>query len=106
MKLRTQKAQLLGFSTSADFILDDTMAKTPKAVYDLLNTVWTPAVAKAKEEAGELQKLMDAEGKSEKLEPWDWWYYSEKLRNAPQSAIRHEPCCNNGIYSVAISSMG
>ena len=82
MKLRTQKAQLLGFATSADFILDDTMAKTPKAVYDLLNTVWTPAVAKAKEEATELQKLMDAEGKGEKLEPWDWWYYSEKLRKA------------------------
>lgn len=82
MKLRTQKAQLLGFTTSADFILDDTMAKTPKAVYDLLNTVWTPALAKAKEEVGELQKLIDAEGKGEKLEPWDWWYYSEKLRKA------------------------
>ena len=82
MKLRTQKAQLLGFATSADFILDDTMAKTPKAVYDLLNTVWTPALAKAKEEVAELQKLMDAEGKGEKLEPWDWWYYSEKLRKA------------------------
>jgi len=73
---------LLGFATSADFILDDTMAKTPKAVYDLLNTVWTPAVAKAKAEAAELQKLMDAEGKGEKLEPWDWWYYTEKLRKA------------------------
>jgi len=82
MKLRTQKAQLLGFATSADFILDDTMAKTPKAVYDLLNTVWTPALAKAKEEVAELQKLMDAEGRGEKLEPWDWWYYSEKLRKA------------------------
>ncbi|MDD4991203.1 MAG: M3 family metallopeptidase [Paludibacter sp.] len=82
MKLRTQKAQLLGFATSADFILDDTMAKTPKAVYDLLNSVWTPALAKAKEEAAELQKLMDAEGKGEKLEAWDWWYYSDKLRKA------------------------
>lgn len=82
MKLRTQKAQLLGFATSADFILDDTMAKTPKAVYDFLHTVWTPAIAKAKEEAAELQKLMDAEGKGEKLEAWDWWYYSEKLRKA------------------------
>ncbi len=82
MKLRTQKAQLLGFATSADFILDDTMAKTPKAVYDFLSTVWTPALAKAKEEAAELQKLMDAEGKGEKLEAWDWWYYSEKLRKA------------------------
>jgi peptidyl-dipeptidase Dcp len=82
MKLRTMKAQLLGFATSADFILDDTMAKTPKAVYDLLKTVWTPALAKAKEEAAELQKLMDAEGKGEKLEAWDWWYYTEKLRKA------------------------
>ena len=80
MKLRTQKAQLLGFATSADFILDDTMAKTPQAVYDLLQKVWVPAVAKAKGEAGELQKLMDAEGKGERLQPWDWWYYSEKLR--------------------------
>jgi len=85
MKLRTQKAQLLGFATSADFILDDTMAKTPKAVYDLLKTVWTPALAKAKEEAAELQKLMDAEGKGEKLEAWDWWYYSDKLRKAKYS---------------------
>ena len=82
MKLRTQKAQLLGFATSADFILDDTMAKTPKAVYDLLKTVWTPALAKAKEEAAELQKIMDTEGKGEKIEPWDWWYYTEKLRKA------------------------
>ncbi|MDR3653929.1 MAG: M3 family metallopeptidase [Paludibacter sp.] len=82
IKLRTQKANLLGFATSADFILDDTMAKTPKAVYDFLATVWEPSVKKAKEEAAELQKLMDAEGKGEKLEPWDWWYYSEKLRVA------------------------
>jgi len=82
MKLRTQKAQLLGFATSADFILDDTMAKTPKAVYALLNTVWTPALTKAKEETAELQKLQDAEGKGEKIEAWDWWYYSERLRKA------------------------
>ena len=82
MKLRTQKAQLLGFATSADFILDDTMAKTPKAVYALLNTVWTPALAKAKEETAELQKLQGAEGKGEKIEAWDWWYYSERLRKA------------------------
>lgn len=82
MKLRVQKAKLLGFDTPAAFILDDTMAKTPKAVYDFLQTVWTPALAKAKAEAAELQKLMDAEGKGEKLEAWDWWYYTEKLRKA------------------------
>lgn len=80
MKLRTQRAQLLGFATSADFILDDTMAKTPKNVYNFLQSVWEPAVNKAKEEAIELQKLMDKEGKGEKIEAWDWWYYSEKLR--------------------------
>lgn len=82
MKLRTRKAQLLGFANSAEFVLDDTMAKTPEAVYNLLQTMWKPSVAKAKEEAAELQKMMDAEGKGEKLEAWDWWYYSEKLRKA------------------------
>lgn len=80
MKLRVQKAKLLGFESPAAFILDNTMAKTPKAVYDFLATVWNPAVAKAKTEAAELQAMMDAEGKGEKLEPWDWWYYAEKLR--------------------------
>jgi len=82
MKLRTQKAQLLGFETSAAFILDDTMAKTPKTVYDFLATIWTPSLSKAKEEAAELQKLMDVDAKGQKLEAWDWWYYSEKLRKA------------------------
>ncbi|MHB9055851.1 MAG: M3 family metallopeptidase [Paludibacteraceae bacterium] len=82
MKLRIRKAHLLGFASPAAFILDDTMAKTPETVYSFLNKVWKPAVAKAKAEAAELQKMMDAEGKGEKLEPWDWWYYTEKLRKA------------------------
>lgn len=80
MKLRVERAQLFGFDTPAAFILDDTMAKTPKAVYDFLATVWEPALKQAKVEAAELQKLMDAEGKNEKLEAWDWWFYAEKLR--------------------------
>nr|MBP6634852.1 M3 family metallopeptidase [Paludibacter sp.] len=74
--------QLLGFETPAAFILDNTMAKTPQAVYDFLKTVWEPAVKQAKVEAAELQKLLDAEGKGEKLEAWDWWFYAEKLRKA------------------------
>lgn len=82
MKLRVQQAQLFGFTTPAGFILDNTMAKTPEAVYSFLETVWTPSLAQAKVEAVELQKLMDEEGKGEKLEPWDWWYYAEKLRKA------------------------
>ena len=82
MKLRVQQAQLFGFTTPAGFILDNTMAKTPETVYSFLETVWTPSLAQAKVEAAELQKLMDEEGKGEKLEPWDWWYYAEKLRKA------------------------
>ncbi len=82
IELRLQKAKLLGFETAADFILDDTMAKTPKQVYDFLATVWEPALNKAKVEAAELQKLMNVEGKGENLEPWDWWFYSEKLRKS------------------------
>lgn len=82
MKLRVKKANLLGFESPAAFILDNTMAKTPEAVYSFLDKVWQPALAKAKEERTELQKLMDAEGKGEKLEPWDWWFYTEKLRKA------------------------
>ena len=113
MKLRTQRAQLLGFATSADFKLDDTMAKTPKAVYDLLKTVWTPAVAKAKEEAADLQKIMDADGKNEKLEPWDWWYYSEKLRksnyNLDEEALRPYFKLENvrqGVFDLATKLYG
>jgi len=113
IKLRTQKAQLLGFATSADFILDDTMAKTPKAVYDLLKTVWTPAVAKAKEEAAELQKLMDVQVKGEKLEPWDWWYYSERLRkakyNLEEEALRPYFKLENvrqGVFGLATKLYG
>jgi len=113
MKLRTQKAQLLGFATSADFILDDTMAKTPKAVYNLLKTVWTPAVAKAKEEAAELQKIMDTQIKGQKLEPWDWWYYSEKLRkekyNLEEEALRPYFKLENvrqGVFGLATKLYG
>ena len=82
MKLRVQQAHLFGFTTPAGFILDNTMAKTPETVYSFLETVWAPSLAQAKVEAAELQKLMDQEGNGEKLEPWDWWYYAEKLRKA------------------------
>lgn len=80
MKLRIAKANLLGFDTPAAFILDNTMAKTPEKVNEFLASVWKPAVTQAKKEAAELQTMMDSEGKGEKLEAWDWWYYAEKLR--------------------------
>jgi len=78
--LRIEKANLLGYKTWADYVLEENMAKAPENVYKLLEQIWTPALKKAKEEAAELQKLVKAEGHSFKLEPWDWWYYAEKLR--------------------------
>lgn len=80
VRLRLEKAQLLGFDCYSNFVLDNTMAKNSTAVMDFLNNLWSYALPKAKAEAAELQKLMDKEGKGEKLEAWDWWYYTEKLR--------------------------
>ncbi|HOV71822.1 MAG TPA: M3 family metallopeptidase [Dysgonamonadaceae bacterium] len=80
VNLRIEKAKLMGYNTYADFVLEETMAKTPKAVYDLLNTIWSYALPQAKKEAAELQALIDKEGGKFKLQSWDWWYYAEKLR--------------------------
>lgn len=78
--LRLEKARLMGYDNYADFSLADNMAKDSKTVMDFLNQLWEYALPKAKREAAELQKLMDKEGKGERLEGWDWWYYTEKLR--------------------------
>lgn len=80
--LRVERAQLLGYHTHADFILEETMAKNPENVYDLLQRVWEPALAKAEGEAGEFQAMIDKEGKDFRLQPWDWWYYAEKVKRA------------------------
>lgn len=78
--LRIQKANLLGYNTYADFVLQKKMAKTPENVFTFLNDIWKPTVKKAKSEAEEMQKIIDAEGGKFKLEPWDWWYYAEKVK--------------------------
>lgn len=80
VSLRLEKARLLGFDCYSNFVLDNTMAKDSKTVMDFLNNLWQYALPKAKAEAAELQKLMDRENKGGKLEAWDWWYYTEKLR--------------------------
>lgn len=82
VNLRLRRAQLLGYKTHAHYILDRRMAKEPEAVYDLLNRLWTPALERAKDERDEMQKWIDEEGGDFKLEPWDWWYYAEKIKKA------------------------
>ena len=80
--LRVQRAHLLGYESHADYVLDRRMAKEPEAVYDLLNQLWTPALARAKTEVDEMQAMIDEEGGDFKLESWDWWYYAEKVKKA------------------------
>ena len=80
MRLRTEKAHLFGFDCSADYILQDAMAHNAQNAMDMLMQVWGPSLNAAKRERAELQKLLDEDLPGEKLQPWDWWYYSEKLR--------------------------
>lgn len=80
LQLRQQKAKLLGFESFAHFVLDEKMAKTPEAALELLERIWQPAVKSASDERAELQKLADREGAGIKIEGWDWFYYTEKLR--------------------------
>ena len=82
MQLRVEKAQLFGYSNPADYILADCMAKDAKTVDAFLESVWEPSLKAAKREAKELQKLLSQDLPGEKLQPWDWWFYTEKLREA------------------------
>lgn len=75
MRLRIEKAHLMGFTNPADYILQDAMAKNARNADELLQKVWGPSLAAAKREATALQAMTD-----EPIEPWDWWYYAEKLR--------------------------
>ena len=81
--LRAERAQLLGFKSHAHYAIDRNMARTPEAVYELLKQLYDGALARAKEERTALTELLVADlGKDAKLEPWDWWYYAEKVRKA------------------------
>jgi len=80
VRLRARRAKLLGYKTHSDYVLEPRMAKKPENVFNLLNSLWEKAMPVAKNEVGEMQKIIDSEGGNFKLEPSDWWYYAEKLR--------------------------
>jgi peptidyl-dipeptidase Dcp len=80
VSLRAKRANLLGYANHAAYKLEESMAGNPTEVYDLLNRLWTPALAKAKKEAADLQAKINQSGEKFKLEPYDWRYYTEKIR--------------------------
>ncbi len=82
LTLSQERVMLLGYSTTADYILEERMARTPQNVFDLLNKLWTPALNVAKKELADLQQMAKSEGMNEPLQTWDWWYYAEKVRKA------------------------
>jgi peptidyl-dipeptidase Dcp len=79
--LRVRRANLLGFESHASYMLDDRMAKTPEGVTTLLDKIWAPAKKKVEVEAADLQAKIQDEGGNFTLAPWDWWYYSGKVRS-------------------------
>ncbi|WP_299704499.1 M3 family metallopeptidase [uncultured Tateyamaria sp.] len=80
LKLREERAKLLGYDTFANFKLETEMAKTPQAVRDLLMAVWEPAKSQANADAWVLEQMLKADGVDGPLEPWDWRFYAEKRR--------------------------
>ncbi len=80
IRLRTEKAHLLGYDSYADFVISDQMAGTTKAAYALLEEIWTPALDRAREELAEMEELFRRDYPDGTFASWDWWYYAEKLR--------------------------
>ncbi len=111
--MRLQKANLMGYPNWASFVVDDNMAKTPENVYGLLRQVWEPAIVRAKEEAADMQAMIDREGGNFKLESWDWWYYAERVRkekfNLDEEQLRPYFELKNvrdGVFAVATNLYG
>jgi peptidyl-dipeptidase Dcp len=90
LRLRAERAKLLGYPTHAHWRVENTMAKTPERAMELMEAVWKPAVARVHEEVVDMQKLADQEGAKITIEPWDYRYYAEKVRKARYDLDQNE----------------
>lgn len=114
VRLRSQRAHLLGFASHADYVLADQTAGTPDAVHDMLRRISPAAIANARAEGAVLQKLIDDERGHFELASWDWDYYSEKIRknqfdldtNAFKPYFELESVLNNGVFWAATKLYG
>ncbi len=108
VSLRARRAQLLGHKSHAHYVLDDVMAKTPKAVYELLDELWEPALSAAKEELEDMKAISKRDNINDDFAAWDWWYYAERLRkqryNLDEQALRPYFSLDNvrqGIFGLS-----
>lgn len=107
--LRYKKAQLLGYKNYADYVISDQMAKTPEAAFELLEGIWPEALRAAGTELNDMRASFLADnGTDATFEPWDWWYYAEKIRvkryNLEETKIREYLSLDNvksGIFTLA-----
>jgi peptidyl-dipeptidase Dcp len=90
LKLRAERARLLGFATHAHWRLENAMAKTPEQAMALMEAVWRPAVARVHEEVADMQAIADKEGQHVRIAPWDYRYYAEKVRKARYDLDQNE----------------
>ncbi|MGQ2983313.1 M3 family metallopeptidase [Flavobacterium sp.] len=111
--LRSEKARLLGYASHAHYVLEERMAKTPENVYNLLDQLWKPALEKAKAEEADIKKMMVADGIKDEVQPYDWRYYTEKIRKERYSLDEQEikpyfslENVRNGIFEVTKNLYG
>ena len=90
LRLRAERAKLLGYPTHAHWRLENAMAKTPERAMQLLEQVWTPAVARVRAEVADMQAVANREGADITIEPWDYRYYAEKVRKAKYDLDQNE----------------
>lgn len=111
--LRAEKAQLLSYESHAAFVLEERMAKTPANVYNLLDQLWKPALAKAKAEEADIKAMMKADEINDNVQPFDWRYYTEKIRKQRYDLDEQElkpylslENVRNGIFKVTENLYG